>query len=403
MELLKRWSLAAAAAALLALCAAPLQAQTELEEGVHRVCDLQADITEDNAGNGFADDDPDDGGWDWYLAPTLTGHTSSPSPTNLYGLAALGVFRVLQSNAGLTPLSQPAGFAGIDCFGQFPSTGSTVLKLNRLIVACLDVYTGALANPDIDSAPDFLFLTDFELTCPYPVTGFADLARTRYDAKITIHGSAQLLGESIRDFRGNINQDGFIPYDLYWYVEGALALDRAFPGQGYDLDAAAFAQVIADDINNPTGFFDINDPLETGYTIGLACGAASLYLTGLEPLLMDDMFTLLLPLQLADGSFPYNGNSTEGTVQTTAYVVMSLGLDVSPGHLTAAQDASNWIASKQQDNGGWRSGGWEYPVIDSEALIALCLVPPETRRIESDGPPRAEAAPQRVPIALPLD
>ena len=44
-----------------------------LKQGADRLLALQADITEDNAGNGDPDADPEDGGWGWAIDPASTG------------------------------------------------------------------------------------------------------------------------------------------------------------------------------------------------------------------------------------------------------------------------------------------------------------------------------------------
>ena len=103
------------AAALWGLVALPLSAASVANKGGHRLCDLQADITEDNAGNGLSDNDPDDGGWDWYLDPSARGDTLAvdtargileavPEQSVVmtdWGVAA--VLRLLQRREGLRP------------------------------------------------------------------------------------------------------------------------------------------------------------------------------------------------------------------------------------------------------------------------------------------------------------
>ena len=63
-----------------------LNYETAIVKASDRLVALQADITEDNAGNGAPDDDPDDGGWNWLIDETATGYVgtcllyTSPSP-----------------------------------------------------------------------------------------------------------------------------------------------------------------------------------------------------------------------------------------------------------------------------------------------------------------------------------
>jgi hypothetical protein len=82
-----------------------------LRRGADRLAALQADTIGDNAGNGVTDTDPDDGGWDFIIAPSATSHTPSASPTNLYGETALGAWAAVDSgSAGNRALAD--GLAG---------------------------------------------------------------------------------------------------------------------------------------------------------------------------------------------------------------------------------------------------------------------------------------------------
>ena len=77
-------------------------------------------------------------------------------------------------------------------------------------------------------------------------TAFSDLARARFDAKAAAAGGVRALADSDRDARLAARTDGLILYDLAWYTLGAIALDGAFPGAGYDADAGVFAGVAVD-------------------------------------------------------------------------------------------------------------------------------------------------------------
>src|SRR5205814_3500454 len=66
-----------------------------------RLAALQADTIGDNARNGLADADPDDGGWDFIIAPTATEHSAAKSPTNLFGNIGLAAWAaVVTDSAG---------------------------------------------------------------------------------------------------------------------------------------------------------------------------------------------------------------------------------------------------------------------------------------------------------------
>jgi len=367
--------------ALSSLSSSSLVAQSLMYDGGQRLCDLQADITEDNAGNGVNDDDPDDGGWDWTIKSINLQHSSNPSPTNLFGMTASGVLWALKSPVagGGGAMSPPPGtvsFAGFDNWGGFQQAGPGAWIGDRCFQTVLDAMTGIASNPEIDSAPDFVFLVILDRSGPWSGLGSATLARARYDAKLSSHGGALALGETIRDSRGSASQDGFILYDLWWFTHAALEIDATFPGEGYDQDATTFAQIIVDDINNPQGYFQIDDPNEFGRIIGLACGAAALTKTEMAPSLRDDMYNALVPLQKLNGSFPWNGIYTSADLQSSAYAVISLALSMDPGHLTVAQDAADWLASKQDEDGGWTTGVKdECPALNAEVLTALYHIP----------------------------
>ncbi len=388
--------------AVFCLSAHSVCAQSTIKNGAHRLCDLQADITSDNAHNGLIDDDPDDGGWDWTINASNQHHSASPSPTNIYGVTALGLLYTLKSTGGPIGSNWSHDFIGIDNNGIFPEISGSG-NTGRFLQACIDVHLGMVADPSIDSAPDYVFLVLFEQFGPAPSQTYADLAKARYDAKVATYGSAQLLGEFLRDFRGGLNQDGLIPYELDWHTQAALALDSAFPGQGYDLDATAYVQVMVDDINNASGYFDINNNKEYAYTIGLACGAAALSRTGLYPTLMDDMLTNLLTMQKTNGSFKYSSMYPTGNFQSTAYAVIALFLDGSPGYMTAAQDASDWFAFKQAANGGWAKSGEETPTVDGEILTALYYVPSTPSRGSKGAGLPGDTQPDHYPPAFPSD
>src|SRR5215468_7454878 len=167
-----------------------------------RLAALQADTIGDNARNGVIDSDPDDGGWDFIVPPGATQHTVAASPTNLFG--AIGL----------------AAWAAVD-------TGSAG---NRALVTALDAGLGMQRDPDVDSAPDFVFGVLLADLADNP--GFADIARQHYDAKRASHTDAAGLGAFVRDARHAENDDGLIPYDVGWFVLAAAALDEAFPGAG---------------------------------------------------------------------------------------------------------------------------------------------------------------------------
>src|SRR5205814_730322 len=113
---------------------------------------------------------------------------------------------------------------------------------NRALVTALDAGLGMQRDPDVDSAPDFVFGVLIAELAENP--GFADIARQHYDAKRAAAGSAAGLG--------------------------AAALDVAFPGVGSAQDADTYAQIVVDDLTAATPLFDFRDPGVGFYITGVA-------------------------------------------------------------------------------------------------------------------------------------
>lgn len=355
-----------------------------LKAGASRLCDLQADIIGDNANNEYVDDDPDDGGWDWSITPITTCHSTKHSSDNTYGVTALGL-----TSAYLGGVKKPRFFMGM-----------------------LDAYLGMEGRPEVDSAPDFVYLVFLDHL--FKNQGFLELARERYDYRVS--GDALAFAKWIRDFRGDDDDDGYIPFDLGWFVWAAAALDFAFPGQGYFEDAQTYGQVIADDIkaaddiNDPEGYFNIHDPKERYYIIGIACAMHALKLSRVDLSLVPILKQKLFELQLPDGSWYWNATYPYSNYQATAYAVQKLSFfcDGDRHAQVVARAGSNWLASRQLPTGGWEySPGLENTEVDAEILYALFRVPPvikfKKRKKEKDGMERSSNPGSNIPpIATPL-
>jgi len=308
--------------------------------------DLQADRIGDNAHNGLTDGDPDDGGWDFTLAATTTSHSSTPSPENTYGATALGPWASLR--------------AGSDT----PRTRTTLLGAGL----------GAQERPEVDSPNDFVYLTALaELADD---AGFSDLARARYDAKVALAGGALALAESDRDARHAGGNDGLILYDLAWYTLGAIALDGAFPGVGYDADAGIYAGVAVSDITSSAPFFDVEDANERFYYQGLAWSLVVLTQDGSAPALFSRVRDILREAQGPDGSWGFNAGTPTDDLQSTAHVVQALSITAGNSRPVRAEArrGARWILSRQAANGGWEyTPGQESTLVDAEAMLALYL------------------------------
>ena len=320
--------------------------RSSLAQGAERLSDLQADRIGDNAHNGLTDDDPDDGGWDFTLAATATSHSSTPSPENTYGATALGPWAALRAGA------------------DTPRTRTTLLGAGL----------GSQERPEVDSPPDFVFLT--VLADVADDTGFNDLARARYDAKVAAAGGVQALAERTRDARHAAGNDGLILYDLAWFMFGAIALNTAFPGVGYDADASVYSGVAVSDITSSTPFFNVDDANERFYYQGLAWSLVVLSQDGSAPGLLTHVRDLLRDAQGADGAWGFNAASPADDLQSTAHVVEALAVtsgDSAEGQAEARAGAS-FILSQQAANGGWEyTPGQESTLVDAEAMLAVYL------------------------------
>jgi len=337
----------------------PLVYETAVVKTADRLVALQADITEDNAGNGSPDDDPDDGGWNWLIDETATGYVGTgPSSENLYGITALGILKTYKINPKPTYMT-----------------------------ALMDVYTGVNSRPEVDSAPDFTFLVKLSQLTGNPV--YAELARERYQTKISSVGdyngdgevNATDIAEYIRDVRHSQGYDGMIPWDINFYVQAALALDSYYSGEGYDQDAIAMADVIYQDMTGDPGYFE--HPVDQWfyyYVLGLSGALQAFTSTGTHltgSFSAEEIKNFLIENQSNDGSW----NSTsywDGTnwywaypdVQSTAYTVMALISYGDSASISAATKAADWLISKQNPNGGWTISS-ECPEVDSEVAQAI--------------------------------
>jgi len=316
-----------------------------IRRGADRLAAVQADTIGDNAGNGVTDTDPDDGGWDFIIAPTATSHSAAASPTNLYGETALGAWAAVDS-----------GISG-----------------NRALVVTLDAGLGMQRDPDVDSPPDFVFGVLLAELADNP--GFATIARQHYDAKVAANGGATGLGTLIRDSRHVRNEDGLIAYDLGWLTISAAALDAAFPHAGYDADASTYAGIVVDDLTSATPRFDLNNPAEGSYVIGLAWSQVAAAWLDSRPLFRQ-LRGVLLDQQHGNGSWGTSQTEPADDLQSTALAVETIALTdrATQRSRRAVRDATRFLVRGQAASGGWPDAtSHELPLIDAEILLALML------------------------------
>jgi hypothetical protein len=354
---------------------------------------MQADLTEDNAGNGDPDGDPDDGGWNWRT--TLFSYDGAgPSPANLYGATAAGLHRAYLADP------RPEWFIAMrDAADNILSRGPAVVR----------------------TASDILFLLDFASLpavadpVPYQNGAVAIWASRLAQGGGTAAGFAALL----RDTRGVTQNypNGIIAWDLGAYAVAVQALHSAFPGMGYDADADAIAEVMWQDAfaGNP-GHFQPFEPAWRGfdptytdrhfwwYSLGITGLIDAFASTDLHTAELPALQATLLECQYADGAFSecYGASPLENDRdwQSTGYALSSLGRYL-PGNEAAINAGAWWLAATQHSSGGFVYGsGNHYPEVVGECAAGLSWSLPYTvtqtpawqHIAENDDPPYVDEA-----------
>lgn len=329
---------------------------------------MQADITEDNAGNGDPDQDFEDGGWDWYIQDLE--HTAIQSWKNLYGVTALGLLKAYE----LDP--KPAYFTAMKDAADYM------------------VANGPHDPGGIRSGPDVSFLLRFaDLdACPDPALYRAG-AQAIWDRHITTYGSMANLAAAIRDARAGSYPNGIIAWDVSAWVIAAMDMHAAFPAGSHDLEALAIAEVIYQDsfAGNP-GYFDpygTNQGYDPAwntvdywwYNLGVQGLLRSFVAAGVHLAEVPGLTQLLLDSQYPSGAFSdqYGAQGGDADWQTSAYVLETLAEYAT--HTPAVADAlykgAVWLAATQDSSGGWLYGdGYHYPEVGAECTRALAAAWP---------------------------
>jgi hypothetical protein len=359
----------------------PTDFAASLTAGADYLVGMQADITEDNAGNGAVDTDPDDGGWDWSTSAFT--HSATASANNIYGATVQGIYRAYL----LDP--QPAYYTALkDAADHIVSVGPGVIR----------------------SGPDVIFLLKFANLpdCPTPAFYRAG-AQAIWDYRITVYGSMPALAAYIRDLRhGQGYSNGIIPWDIAPWAEAAMLMDDAFPGAGHAAEAAAIAEVIYQDsfAGNP-GYFDPdganmgsdpnwNTPLYWWYTLGLSGIIDAFATSGTHTAELPGLQALLLACQYADGAFSDQYGATAGNDrvwQGSAYALRSLAdnLPSTVATRAAMRQGAIWLASTQDASGGWvYDGGSHYPEVGGEITAGLAAAAGATVTAAASGPDPAQ-------------
>jgi hypothetical protein len=264
-----------------------------------------------------------DGGWDWTSTPDTDSSLGIPSPANTIGVTALGMLRTYKHITNQAYLD-----SSIKSYELLLANSSTRIR-----------------------GSDITFLVELS-----EITGnsiYADLAKTRWDADVVTYGTD---ATGFANFLVT-NRSGakWAAWDINLTVVGLDALNRYFPGQGYDSQAIEMAEVAHTTIAGIT-------TADTSYTLAVAGAIETYVLTGLYSADITTLVADLLATQVADGSF-------ESDIQSTAYAIISL--DKVGANSQQIMAAANFLSSVQQVSGGYVDAWGEYTEVDSEATQAI--------------------------------
>jgi hypothetical protein len=344
----------------------PVDFDATMVAGANYLKGMQADITEDNAGNGDPDspDDPDDGGWDWRVTspPAPFSHTTAASSTNLYGVTVMGLYSAYLESGDATHFTamqdaaDRAVAAGVDTI----RTGADM----KFLMLFNDLYSSEVA----------------------PTTVYEDAAKAKYDGRITAWGgSATALAEYIRDARaGQGYENGIIAWDIGIYAVVAQMLYDRFGGT-YDVDADDIAEVLwQDSYNDNPGYFDIVDDAGWDptyatydyywYSLGITGLIDAFSASGAHTSELSGLLTILFECQYTGGgiSFSYGANTDDEDWQSTAYAMITLGNYDQATYQMEINWMGYWLGATQDASGGWvYSSGNHYPEVGGECTHGL--------------------------------
>ncbi len=262
-----------------------------------------------------------EGTWYWYVGSTYN------ATTNLTGVTALGLleaYRDTKDSAYLTAAIGAADFIqthlGVDATGtqhHVRTTAPDIVFLHRLSQVTGDPSYATRATSEWNN------LTNF-----WPTAGDLDELfrtsnrRSAWDMAFFLE-AAHLSGDTTwadeaAAILANTDDEFYYGTDTWWYALNVAGAIRALVGCGY------------------TGQYYDDLVKLYGWLIGLC----------------DDE------------------NGVGGYVQDTAYAVMAFSTVGGPAR-QYANDLGRWLASQQEESGGWLEAGDEYPEVDGEAVRAL--------------------------------
>lgn len=284
-----------------------------------------------------------DGGWEW-MNPDTNPSQGVPSPANTLGVTCQGL---------------------LDCY----RVGSSA----RCLTACRAVYDSMVTyseDPDPSKhrirGPDITYLV--ELSEVTMTRSYADFAKTRWvSARAEFGGgTATGLAQWIRDTRIAQSLPAIISWDINLYVQGLLALERYFPGEGFGSQANEMVEVIYDSLYVPPVDFDITDDTLNEFWNGISGALDAFLSTETHPTQSGALASQLVGGQEDDGHFP--GIVDGSDIQTTAYAVLAL---IKAEKDRAVLSSINYLVGSQLNNGGWLYDGGENTEVTSEVIQAV--------------------------------
>lgn len=261
-----------------------------------------------------------EGTWYWYVGSTY-------NATNLTGVTALGLLEAYQDTKD--PAYLDAAISAADFIQTHLGANATGTQHHVRTTAVDVIFLHRLSEVTMD--PSYATRATLEWT---NLTSFWPTARD-LDAL----------------FRAIPRRSA---WDMAFFLEAAhLSGDTAWANE-----AAAICANTTDTFYYST---------ETWwYSLNLAGSVRALVDTGYVSQYYDAFVSLLGDLiGLIDDE-----NGIGGFVQDTAYAVLALST-VGGSARKYANDMGRWLAERQELDGGWLEGDYEYPEVDGEALRAL--------------------------------
>ncbi len=328
---------------------------------------MQADITEDNAGNGPADADPDDGGWDWAPAANVFEHSSGNSANNIYGATIQGVVETYK----IAPT--PALFTVMqDAADHMVSVGPSVIRSANDVVFLLEFA----AMPGV--ATPAVYVAAAEAMWIYRKANYGD-------------GTAAGYAIYLRDWRQNANgSNGLVTWDVGAWAVAVQYLSNAMAGV-YDAEADDIAQVLYEDsFDLAPGYFDFDGACKGAisdysndrfywYTLGVSRLIEVFIVTDTHTAELPLLETRFLECQYPWGAFSWSYGAdpsfNDSTDQGSAYACMTLAvMDQTVVNMEALNNAAWVLSTWQDDNGGQVYGdGTHTPEVGGECTAAMAL------------------------------